>query len=106
MLTHVGALRINRSSTAAPPTRRSSLLVLPDIIVAQTWQQEADLTSSVGGLCAAFTLSEWFFDNLVMKEGKRRRRWPCDLQDVFGCFGGFKELRRYADLSDKEADWV
>ena len=19
-----------------------------------------------------------FFDNLVMKEGKRRRRWPCD----------------------------
>jgi hypothetical protein len=23
---------------------------------------------------------EWFFDNLVMKEGKRRRRWPCDLR--------------------------
>ena len=21
-----------------------------------------------------------FFDNLVMKEGKRRRRWPCDLR--------------------------
>ena len=57
-----------------------------------------------GWVAACEGFGPLFFDNLVMKEGKRRRRWPCDhrLERV----DGFKELRRYADLSNKEADWV
>ncbi len=29
-------------------------------------------------LVLPFEVLPRFFDNLVMKEGKRRRRWPCD----------------------------